>query len=272
MYDVLFPSFVAGIIGFHVATRLGVTYPHLAVSIIPPNTGWSFLEMILLGVWCGFIALVFIEIMQSGHQISARLTVPAPVKAVIGGILLVTIGKFGSPRYLGLGLDSIESGLRGELLPAASPFIKAIATAITLGCGGSGGVVTPIFFIGVTAGNLFAYLFHEPLVASFSAIGMVALLAGAANTPISASVLAIELFGAQIAPHAAVACMVSFLIVGHRSIYPSQVLGIQKSTSLKVTTGRPISEFEHVEIEHRRTSLLGLIIEVFNKMRHSKHV
>lgn len=272
MYDVLFPSFVAGIIGFHVATRLGVTYPHLAASIIPPNTGWSFLEMILLGVWCGLIALIFIETMQAGHRAFTRLTVPAPVKALLGGLMLVAIGKIGSPQFLGLGLESIEAGLRGELLSAASPFMKAVATSITLGCGGSGGVVTPIFYIGVTAGNLFANIFHEPLVAAFSAIGMVALLAGAANTPIAASVLAIELFGAQIAPHAAVACMVSFLIVGHRSIYPSQVLGVQKSSSLKVKTGRPLSEFEQAELQHRRTSLLGLIIGVVNKMRHSNHV
>jgi H+/Cl- antiporter ClcA len=60
MYDVLFPSFVAGIIGFHVASRLGVSYPRLAARIIPPATGWSFAEMIMLGIWCGVIALIFI--------------------------------------------------------------------------------------------------------------------------------------------------------------------------------------------------------------------
>lgn len=81
MYDVLFPSFVAGIIGFHVATSLGVTYPHLASVIIPPNTGWSFLEMIMLGVWCGFIALVFIETMQAGHRIFTRMKLSAPIFA-----------------------------------------------------------------------------------------------------------------------------------------------------------------------------------------------
>jgi H+/Cl- antiporter ClcA len=53
MYEVLFPSFVAGIIGFHVATSLGVHYPHLAASITLPTTSWGFVEMILLGIWCG---------------------------------------------------------------------------------------------------------------------------------------------------------------------------------------------------------------------------
>ncbi len=258
MYDVLFPSFVAGIIGFHVASYLGVSYPHLAAKIIPLATSWSFAEMILLGIWCGLIALIFIEIMQLSQRQFARLSWPGATKALMGGVLLVAIGKTTSTSYLGLGLDSIEAGLNGVVLPAGASFMKAITTAITLGCGGSGGVVTPIFFIGTAAGNLFAYLFHEPLVATFSAIGMVAVLAGAANTPIAASVLAIELFGAGIAPHAAVACMVSFLIVGYRSIYPSQVLGMQKSTSLKVTTGKPIAEYEQADVQHRKTSMLGL--------------
>jgi H+/Cl- antiporter ClcA len=269
-YDVLFPSFVAGIIGFHVASQLGVTYPHLVAKIIPQVTSWSFAEMLMLGIWCGLIALIFIELMHLSERLFARLHWHPAAKALLGGGLLVVIGKTVSTRYLGLGLDSIEAGLNGAVLPAGATLMKAVTTAITLSSGGSGGVVTPIFFIGTAAGNLFAHLFHEPLVATFSAIGMVALLAGAANTPIAASVMAMELFGAGIAPHAAVACMVSFLIVGYRSIYPSQILGVQKSTSLNVETGKPISEFEHAMVDHRGTSLLGLIARGIRLFRRKK--
>jgi H+/Cl- antiporter ClcA len=265
-YDVLFPSFVAGIIGFHVASQLGVSYPTLTAKIVPTVTSWSFAEMLMLGIWCGLIALIFIELMQLSHRLFNRLPWHPAVKALMGGGLLVVIGKGISIHYLGLGLDSIEAGLNGAVLPAGASLMKAIATAITLSSGGSGGVVTPIFFIGTAAGNLFAHLFNEPLVATFSAIGMVAMLAGAANTPIASSVMAMELFGAGIAPHAAVACMVSFLIVGYRSIYPSQVLGMQKSSSLKVETGRPLSEFKRATVYHRGTSLLGLIAKGFKKL------
>jgi H+/Cl- antiporter ClcA len=181
------------------------------------------------------------------------------MNALLGGCILVLIGALVSKRYLGLGLETIDAGLRGEVLPVGAFLWKGLATAITLGCGGSGGVVTPIFFIGTAAGNLFAQLLSEPYVATFSAIGMVALLAGAANTPIAASVMAMELFGPAIAPHAAVACMVSFLIVGYRSIYPSQVLGIQKSASLKVATGKPVGEVEVAVVSHREKSLIGFM-------------
>lgn len=260
-YDVLFPSFVAGIVGFHVASRLGVSYPALSAKVVPVLTGWSFTEMIMLGIWCGLIALFFIELMGLGQRLFARLPLSRPVKALLGGGLLVLIGSFGSQRYLGLGLESIEAGLNGTVLPAEAPFLKALATAITLSSGGSGGVVTPIFFIGTAAGNLFAALFHEPLVATFSAIGMVALLAGAANTPIAASIMAMELFGAGIAPHAAVACMVSFLIVGYRSIYPSQILGIEKSSSLRVKTGAPLGQFDPDMVQHQGLSLKGSLLQ-----------
>jgi H+/Cl- antiporter ClcA len=64
--------------------------------------------------------------------------------------------------------------------------------------------------------------------------------AGTTNTPISASIMAIELFGSDNAPYAAVACDISFIITGHRGVYPSKILGIKKSRSIIITTGNEI--------------------------------
>ncbi len=134
--------------------------------------------------------------------------------------------------YLGLGLTTVESVLNGQSVGTGyDPFIKMAATAITLSFGGRGGIGTPIFFIGATAGSYIAWIFGlDP--ATGAALGMVGTLAGCANTPNSASVMAIELFGATLSPNAAVTCIVSFLIVDHRSVYPSQILGITKPASL----------------------------------------
>ena len=270
LYDVLFPSFVAGIVGYHVATILGATYRHGSAFPLPLLTSASLFEVILLGIWCGLVALFLIELMKLGHKLFSRLG-PKYLQALVGGLMLVIIGRFISINYLGLGLDTIESGLAGTPLPSGSVFWKCLATSITLGCGGSGGVVTPIFFVGTSAGNLFAQMLHLPYIAAFSCMGMVALLAGAANTPIAASVLAIELFGPGIAPYAAVACMVSFLIVGYRSIYPSQLLGIQKSASLSVETGKPIGDFSAATVVPRERSLTGVVIKGVGMMRrHDK--
>ncbi len=270
LYDVLFPSFVAGIIGYHVAVTLGAQYAHPPLCIPPQVTGGSIIEMVLLGIWCGLIALFFIEAMGLAHSSFERYLKNRFLRAAVGGGLLVLIAAIASPRYLGLGLDTLDAGWKGNALPMGAFFWKSVATSITLGTGGSGGVVTPIFFIGTAAGNLFAQLFNPHYIAAFSAIGMVALLAGAANTPIAASVMAIELFGANIAADAAVACMVSFLIVGYRSIYPSQLLGIRKSESLPVVTGAPIGEFDHATVSYREKSLFGFFHKILNLIPRRK--
>ena len=267
MYEVLFPSFVAGIVGYHVATMLGVTYPHYPQLNISQIDGAMFLKMLLLGIWCGVIALNFVKLLHIGEHLMNRFSWCWVDKALIGGGVLVLIGMYVSKDYLGLGLESIEAGLRGEHLSAGSFLWKSVTTSITLGCGGSGGVLTPVFYIGTAAGNLFATLFQPQNIALFSAIGMVAMLAGAANTPISASIMAMELFGSSIGPYAAVACMVSFLIVGYNSVYPSQLLGIQKSASLSAPTGSQLGDIDYATVIPREKSLLQFLLKYIERFR-----
>ena len=129
--------------------------------------------------------------------------------------------------------------------------------------GGSGGIVTPIFFIGVTFGSLVGTLLGvDP--ATFAAIGMVALLSGAANTPIAASILAMELFGSAVAPYAATACVASFLMTGHRSVYPSQVFAIMKSGSFRKHIGKEVEEME-AEFKMRRGSLISTVLSYIKR-------
>ncbi len=93
-------------------------------------------------------------------------------------------------------------------------------------------------------------------------------LAGAANTPIAASIMAIELFGPKIAPYAAVACVISFIMTGHRSVYPSQVLAFKKSHSIQVEVGKVIEEILP-EFQPRRKSLIGIASNIIRIIRVS---
>jgi H+/Cl- antiporter ClcA len=101
----------------------------------------------------------------------------------------------------------------------------------------------------------------------FSAIGMVAVLAGAANTPISASIMAVEHFGPSVAPYAAVACVISFLITGHRSVYPSQVLSMTKSPSIFVEKGKEMEKIDTVQIKPRPRSITDTIVKISKKIK-----
>jgi H+/Cl- antiporter ClcA len=98
---------------------------------------------------------------------------------------------------------------------------KLIFTVISLGSGFKGGEVTPLFYIGATLGNTLAPLMHLP-VGFLAGLGFVALFAGAANTPVASTLMAIELFGAEIGVYAALACVVAYLVSGYTGIYRAQ--------------------------------------------------
>ncbi len=264
LYEVLLPSFVAGIVGYQVSSSLGVTYFHEPISLVPSFSSYFFLKVCLAGLFFGLCSLMLIEALDLFHRLGQRVRIWAPWKGLIGGIALTALGVAFSSRYFGLGLETIESALKGEHVPKAAFALKAVFTSITLGFGGSGGIITPIFFVGASAGSAFGSIMGYN-AALFSAVGMVALLAGAANTPISASIMAIELFGPAIAPYAAVACIISFLMTGHRSVYPSQILSLAKSSSLAVSKGREMRDAKSVAFRPGQKSISGTIARILAK-------
>lgn len=243
VYDVLLPSFVAGIISYQVSSSLGITYFYHPIELVPIFTQSFFMKVVVAGIFFGLCSVFLIEALRFGKKLVDITTIWMPWKGMIGGGLLIGLVFLSSQQYLGLGLETIEASLEGESIIWYAFILKAIFTSITLNFGGSGGIVTPMFFIGATAGTVVAQILSED-VATFAAIGLVSLLAGAANTPIAGSILAVEYFGAKIAPYAAVACVVSFVMTGHRSVYPSQVLAIEKSPLIEVTVGTEIEKIE----------------------------
>jgi H+/Cl- antiporter ClcA len=258
LYEVLLPSFIAGITAYQVSSVLGVTYFHGPVNIIPVFSELFLLKVMVAGLFFGLCSIFLIEMLKAGERLSERLTIWKPLKGLIGGIVLIGLTYIFSARYLGLGLETIEAGFRGEHTDWYAFLVKPVFTSITLGFGGSGGIVTPIFFVGATAGLFFAYVFGLN-AGTFAAIGLTSVLAGAANTPIAASIMAVEMFGPAIAPYATVACVISFLITGHRSVYPSQILSISKSPSLQVELGKELANIQSSYLP-RKKSLTSLIL------------
>lgn len=266
LYEVLLPSFVAGIVGHQVSSALGITYFHQPLSFVPIFSSFFFAKVCLSGLFFGLCSFLFIEVLKYSENISDRIAIWSPYKGITGGVVLVLLTFLLSREYLGLGLEPMQNALEGGNVPALAFFFKMVFTAITLNFGGSGGIVTPIFFVGATSGNLFGRILgFDPII--FSAIGMVSLLAGAANTPISASIMAVELFGPAVGPYAAVACVISFLMTGHRSVYPSQILAIAKSSSIDVEKGREMEDIEDVEVKVRSKSITGGILKGISKIR-----
>jgi len=245
LYDVILPSFVAGIVSFNVSSSFGVEYFHGVLNFIPVFDKFTFSQVVAAGIFFGLCSFFLVEVLNFGRRLAQRIEGWPPLKGLLGGAFMIVLALVFSKDYLGLGLDTIQRCLSGQHAPWYAFVVKTFATSITLNFGGSGGIVTPVFFIGATAGSWFAHVFNLN-VPMFAAIGLVSVLAGAANTPIAASIMAMELFDARLAPFAAVACVISFFITGHRSVYPSQILGMRKSRHLDVKLGEEIEDVKTV--------------------------
>ncbi len=255
LYEVLLPSFIAGITAYEISYSLGISYFYHPISFVPVFSEAFFLKIALSGMFFGICSFMLVELLKLGKRVAEKLLFWVPLKGLIGGFILIGLTLVFSKQYLGLGLTTIQDSLQGEKNVWYAFLLKMVFTSITLNFGGSGGIVTPIFFVGATSGTFFAEIMRLDM-ATFSAIGMVSLLAGAANTPIAASIMAVELFGPKIAPYAAVACVISFLMTGHRSVYPSQVLAVVKSASFHADIGKELEEVE-AEFQARDRSLMG---------------
>ncbi|GAB6280977.1 MAG: chloride channel protein [Thermovirga sp.] len=239
-YDIMLPAFISGIVSFQTASLLGVEYTVQKLVMVPPVTGIGLLWVAVAGVFFGLVAVLHIEVISMTEKWIRRIPAGPYVKAMGGGVLLLMLALLFGTRYLGIGTGFIDEAVSGGPVPGGAFLIKSLFTGITLSAGGSGGILTPTFFVGAGAGSSFA-AFLGLDGAFFSSIGLVAVLSGAANTPIAATIMAIELFGAGVASFAAIACIISFVISGHRSIFPSQILARPKSPVFGVSDqGLPV--------------------------------
>lgn len=246
-YDVLLPSFIAGFAAFNTAQILGVDYTyfnihfHQHVTLDLP----LILQVILAGIFFGIVSDVTITTLRRIAHTFETIPLNRYAKAFGGGTLLVVLSFAVGDQYFGLGLETIANTLYPDPyfskdIPWYGFLIKTLYTATTLGCGGSGGIVTPIFYIGATSGHWFGTLMGNHF-ALFAALGFVSVLAGTTNTPIAATIMAMELFGLEVAHYAALSIVISFLMTGHRSVFPSQILAMKKSDILTIETGDDIA-------------------------------
>ncbi|MAF10383.1 voltage-gated chloride channel [Candidatus Poribacteria bacterium] len=269
LYEVLFPAFVAGMTAYHVSSALGIAYFHHPIEFVPEFSELFFITIAVAGLFFGLCSLAAIEGLAIARKASETRRVGWVGKALIGGSILAVLAAVTSTRYLGTGYATINETFEAGDIPWYAFLLKIAFASITLNFGGSGGILTPLFFVGATAGRSFATLVHAH-PATFAAIGMVALLAGATNTPIASTIMAVELFGSDVAAYAAGACAISFLITGHRSVFPAQVLSFRKSSSISAEVGRELEDV-HTHVHPRDHTVLSTALRMTESVGRAYH-
>lgn len=226
-YDALFPCVIAGIVADQVCLAWGVHHAAYVVGIVAPLTGWTVCSVIAAGIIFGLVGLLFAAATHRVGAMMKRMIGYPPLRPFVGGAVIAgSVYLLHTQAYIGLGIPTIVAAF-DHPLPWWDSVGKFGYTVASLGSGFKGGEVTPLFFIGATLGNSLAPLLHLPF-AMLAGLGFVAVFAGAANTPLATIVMAIELFGPQIAPFAAIACVASYLFSGHTGIYHAQRVGRAK--------------------------------------------
>ncbi len=175
---------------------------------------------LLLGILCGIVSLYFSRAVRR-TEIALEGLESQTMRMLYGGAFLGFMVFFFPPIY-GEGystLNQLIDGKSAEILNR-SPFfsvienpymiiiflvliilVKPIASALTIGSGGSGGVFAPSLYVGGIVGFLFAYSknlfgFHIPLpLASFTLVAMCGVMSGVQHAPLSAIFLIAEITG-----------------------------------------------------------------------------
>ena len=117
---------------------------------------------VVLGLVAGCVAVAFTTILYKSEDKWDALRIPEYLKATIGGLMIGALGLY-FPQLLGVGYEAIDTALQNRelwlMLLLLGP-LKIIATSITIGSGGSGGIFAPSLFMGAMAGGAFGCGIH----------------------------------------------------------------------------------------------------------------
>ncbi len=267
-YEAIIPCLIASVIGDQVTAAWGIGHTHYHIAgaaRIASESAAMRLDWLLAGkvalaaVFFGLASVLFAELT---HLIkwSAEKAISRPwLRPAVGGcVVIALVALIGDRDYLGLGVSAspadpaavtIQSCFHPGGAGPLSWWWKLHLTAVTVGSGFKGGEVTPLFFVGAALGNLLAGLLGAP-VDLMAGLGFVAVFAGATNTPLACTIMALELFAPEngslmssgFVTYASIACFLSYLLSGQSSIYSSQRRDPEGS---RLPAGPPLAEADN---------------------------
>jgi CIC family chloride channel protein len=192
---------------------------------------------LILGVGCGLASFAFIKSLYYCEEYyEKKLKIPEYLKPFTGGIGIGLIGLL-FPQIMGVGYDSINNALHGNVIwyfAFTLVFIKILATSLTLGSGGSGGIFAPSLFMGAMLGEFFGSFVHSTFPGTtgtpgaYALVAMGGMVAGTTRAPITAIIIVFELTNDyRIILPLMITCIISMIVstkLSRESIYTLKLL------------------------------------------------
>ena len=219
-----------------------------AYQYVSPN---EFIFYFILGAISGIVSWLFIKILYYSEDFfDNKLNFPEYLKPIIGG-LAIGIMALLFPEIMGVGYDSINDALHSNMIwyfALALIFLKIIATSLTLGSGGSGGIFAPSLFMGAMTGAFFGYIVHSffpditAAPGAYALVAMGGLVAGTTRAPITAIIIVFELTNDyNIILPLMITCIMSMILsskLSRESIYTLKLLlrniAVKEGTDLNI--------------------------------------
>lgn len=170
---------------------------------------WETLSYAALGIAAALAATVFIRVLYKLEDLFDSWHIPEFLKPAIGGLGIGLIGLY-SYDLLGVGYGnvfwvsqmSVDQALLGQIALSSLAILlvlKILATSLTLGSGGSGGIFAPSLFIGAMLGGALgtvAHMLFPDYIApsgAYAMVGMAAVFTGATRAPFTAIIMLFEM-------------------------------------------------------------------------------
>lgn len=235
-------------------------------------SAWELIIYIFMGLFCSLVAVSFTRFLYLSEDIFDKIKFPEYLKAVFGGLILGCMGIF-FPHILGVGYPAMDLALMQQLSIWTMLFLivfKILATSITIGSGGSGGIFAPSLFIGSMAGGFFGSLVHSffpEITASsgaYSIVGMGAVVSGTTHGPLSAILILFEMTGNyKIILPLMITCIISTVASGQ--IYRESIYTLKLSRrGVNLRAGKEVNLLKSMIVKDVMTRNVETVMEGMN--------
>lgn len=256
--EALVPGLISSIVGYTVFGLIDGFHPLFGYAA----PGYEFHQPIqllwfaIIGIVAGLVGLVYAKTFYGIVALSGKLPVSTMFRPAVGG-LLVGLLALAVPEVLGTGYGWVQHALdRGQLLSlplwlilVLLPLAKILATSLSIGTGGSGGIFGPGMVIGAFVGSA-VWRVLEPFAtgvphspAPFVVVGMMACFGSIARAPLAMMLMVAEMTGSlTILTPAMVAVGLAYLIARRtdETIYRSQLRNREEAQAARLRFGLPL--------------------------------
>ena len=280
------PIVISSVIATAVSRHFLGDAPAFIVPAYELVSAWEFPVYVMLGLFCALVAVTFTKTLYRMEDIFDGLKFPEYLKALIGGAILGVISLV-FPQVLGVGYGAIDMSLGQSYawwLLLLLVICKILATSITIGSGGSGGIFAPSLFMGAMAGGFFGTVVHHlfPSVTAspgaYSIVGMGAVVSATTHGPLKALLMLFEMTGDyKIILPLMITCIISSMVARQllkESIYSLKLLrrgiNLEEGKEINVLKSIRVSEVMNSKVE-TITEALGLekLAEIISKSKYN---